>query len=350
MSTLEIRLFGTLSLARGGEPLARFPSKRLKNLLCYLLLNRDTRQPRERVAGLFWCEVDDRRARHCLNTSIWRLNQVLDHPGCGDHPYLRIDVETIGFNTASDFWLDVAEFESCCALAREAGPAAPDQQAAFHRRAVSLYRSDLLIGCYDDWCVIERERLVRMYVRALGQLVAYHSERGEHDAAIDHALRILTCDPLREEVHRELIQLYLATHRPADALRQYRLCEDLVRRELDIEPMPETQVLLPRIMEAAGAAGLGTAADMQPVALAHGVVAALATLQQAAASVETAYAQLLEARARVEEVVGLAREAIPIPLSLREPAEIGNGQVHRGRSLIAEATSQLETVTKLSSA
>src|SRR5437764_12252819 len=179
MATLEIRLFGTLSLTYGGHPLPRLPSKRVKNLLSYLLLNRDDLHPRERLEALFCGELDDRKARHCLNTALWRLNQVLSLPEHDAHPYLRVDSAAIGFNTASDFRLDVAEFEAQCQLARGMGDRFGQQKADLYHHAVDLYNGDLLTDCYEEWCLLERERLVRLHLRALGHLLSYHSENGE---------------------------------------------------------------------------------------------------------------------------------------------------------------------------
>ena len=54
MSTLRIRLFGSLDLERDGHALARFPSRKVRDLFTYLILNRETTHSREHLAGLFW--------------------------------------------------------------------------------------------------------------------------------------------------------------------------------------------------------------------------------------------------------------------------------------------------------
>src|SRR3954454_484984 len=77
VSTLRIKLFGSLDLERDGRALARFPSRKVRDLFAYLALNRQTIHSREHLAGLFWGESDDERARHSLNTALWRLNGVL---------------------------------------------------------------------------------------------------------------------------------------------------------------------------------------------------------------------------------------------------------------------------------
>ena len=45
------------------------------------------------------------------------------------------------------------------------------------RRAVELYRGDLLPSCYDDWIAPERERLRRAYAAALERLIALAEDR-----------------------------------------------------------------------------------------------------------------------------------------------------------------------------
>lgn len=301
MSILRIRFFGSLDLERDGRALARFPSRKVRDLFAYLTLNRDTAHSREHLAGLFWGDSDDERARHSLNTALWRLNGVLTD-GVGDRgrAQLRITPQEIGFNPAADFWLDVAEFESRCALADTCSAA--DQQAALYSQAISFYTGDLLTDCYEEWCVQERERLQCMYLRALGELLKYHSRSGSCDATIDCARRILAVDSLREEVHRELIQLYLNTGQTASALRQYRACEELLQRELAISPMPETQALLVHILGAnqlrpvAGARST-SGLDAMPAALveiARELSASMALVQQAIASFGQAQARLQE--------------------------------------------------------
>jgi DNA-binding SARP family transcriptional activator len=317
VSTLRIRFFGSLDLERDGQALGRFPSRKVRDLFAYLTLNRETAHAREHLAGLFWGDSDDEKARHSLNTALWRLNGVLTD-GVGDRgrAQLRITPQEIGFNPAADFWLDIAEFESRCALASNCST--PDQQAALYSQAITFYTADLLTDCYEEWCIQERERLQCMYLRTLGELLKYHSRRGSNEAAIDCARRILAVDALREEVHRELIQLYLTTGQTASALRQYRVCEELLQRELAVSPMPETQVLLVQILGAnqlrpvrdtrslSGLESMSTAL----VEIARELAASMALVQQAIASFDQAQARLQELASMPHVEAGLQPVAL----------------------------------------
>jgi DNA-binding SARP family transcriptional activator len=280
-------------------------------LFAYLALNRKAPHTREHLAGVFWGESAEERARHTLNTTLWRINRVLepvDATGGGARGYLRVSPQHIGFNAASGVWLDVAEFESRCALAEQTD--APAQRFALYSQAVSLYRGDLLADCYEDWCIVERERLQGLYVRALAQLMAYNSSNADYDRAIDCARRILSCDPLREEVHRDLMRLHLNAGQPAAALRQYRQCEDLLRDELGVEPAPETRALLTPI--------LGASSNARP-AQQRDLAARVADL---AAACDAAQAQLLAATALLRELTSQLQpdEYVPVPLKAARAA------------------------------
>jgi DNA-binding SARP family transcriptional activator len=61
--------------------------------------------------------------------------------------------------------------------------------------------------------------------------------------------RILDQDPLREEIHRDMMRLYLENGQRALAVRQYELCRECLRRELGISPMAETQQLSAQIVQ-----------------------------------------------------------------------------------------------------
>jgi DNA-binding SARP family transcriptional activator len=315
VSTLRIRFFGSLDLERDGQSLPRFPSRKVRDLFVYLTLNRDTTHSREQLAGLFWGDSDDEKARHSLNTALWRLNGVMTG-GAGDRArsQLRITPQEIGFNPAADFWLDVAEFESRCALA--ANCATPEQQAAVYSQAASFYTGDLLTDCYEEWCIRERERLHCMYLRALTELLQYHASRGSFEDAIDCARRILAADSLREEVHCELIRLYLITGQTASALRQYRVCEELLQRELAVAPMAQTQELLVQIL---GANQMGPAREVRAAKNVDATSLALAEiareLSASMALAQQAVAACDQARARLQELMVQQQSQTPMQRS-----------------------------------
>ena len=65
MSTpaLRIRLFGSLELACGDRLLPALPSAKARSLLAYLILHHGQLTSRDRLAGMFWPNRPDARAR-----------------------------------------------------------------------------------------------------------------------------------------------------------------------------------------------------------------------------------------------------------------------------------------------
>ena len=243
-SALQIRLFGTVLVAHKSRPSEVRPTHAVQLLLAYLVLNRRKTHAREVLGGLFWGEHTEAQARSCLSTALWRVRQVLEPDGVSRGTYLlTLRSGEVGFNQDSDHWLDVAEFENGLRnLARLQG----DQGTADWASAESAlrhYTADLLEGFYDDWALRERERLRLLYLEGLQRLLTHYSQIGATPAALEFGRRILELDPLREEIHREVIRLHLRNGHRALAVQQFQLCRTLLEQELGVEPLEETQAL-----------------------------------------------------------------------------------------------------------
>jgi DNA-binding SARP family transcriptional activator len=246
---LRVRLFGGLSIDREDWPRPAVLSRAAETLFSYLILERQRSHARDEVAGLFWGDMPDDRARNCLNTALWRIRRVLE-----PDPRMRgMYVETVPsgnvrFNTASDYWLDVAVFEQ----ALDASASVPPEQletgdVSRLESAVELYVGDVLGGVFDDWALNERERLRARYVDAQVYLMRVHRARGNGEKALAYGRRVVAVDPLREEVHRELMGVYDDLGQSAQAIRQYELCRELLVGELGVGPKAETQALRARL-------------------------------------------------------------------------------------------------------
>ena len=125
--------------------------------------------------------------------------------------------------------------------------------------------------------------------------MVYHGGRREYREAIAFAQRILQDDPLREDVQRELIKLFALDLQPAEALLQYHRCEEVLRSELGIEPMPETQTLFRHLMQRAGPPPPRPAAIEPQGSEGHQLKALLQKLDRALQSFETVRNELAQA-------------------------------------------------------
>ena len=81
------------------------------------------------------------------------------------------------------------------------------------RRAVALYRDDLLIDLYDDWVLVERERYRGLYLTALNTLTTTAEAAGDPEEAVNYAERLAIAAPIREDAQRRLMRLYAQSGR-----------------------------------------------------------------------------------------------------------------------------------------
>jgi DNA-binding SARP family transcriptional activator len=109
-------------------------------------------------------------------------------------------------------------------------------------------------GYYEDWVLRERERLRNRYLYGLAFLMSAYHLKGNLEASLACGQKILQQEPLREEIHRAMMRLYFQAGQRAMAIQQYELCCAALKAELEITPMPETEMLFQRIVHHAGMA------------------------------------------------------------------------------------------------
>jgi DNA-binding SARP family transcriptional activator len=241
-STLRVFLFGNVHLRAGEAAVLEFPTRKAKALFGFLVLSPNRLFTRETLAGSFWPEASEERARRSLHTELWRIRRTFKQGDLDPERFLISRGESVGFDHASPHWSDVRAFDAGIRALSGAHPA-DSQTLTKLADVVALYRGDLLDGIYDDWCLVRREALRAQLLSALDFLMHQHIARHEWKRALDHGQRLIAQEPLLEEVHRAVMRChYFAGNRPA-ALRHYAACASLLRRELGIEPMEETRRL-----------------------------------------------------------------------------------------------------------
>lgn len=230
-------------------------------LLAFMAMAQGRFFTRSELAAALWSEGADNISSGCFNTVLWRLRRVLDAAAVPAAGLIASDRRGgLGLNPQAALQLDVFAFQRLVepALAKPLDNCRPDDVTAL-REGVCLYQGDVLSGFTDAWALRERERHRRLLLNALGRLLQLAMLARDWEAGIRHAQAILDHDPLREDVHRELMRLYLRNGQRAAALRQFEQCRAALKRELAIQPMRETQALYHEIADAA--LGLQTTPD-----------------------------------------------------------------------------------------
>ncbi len=245
MGILRISLFGTIRVTHDDWSSETRISPKVQTLLAYLLLQGPRAHSREILADLLWSERTPNQARSCLSTTLWRLRQVLEPESVRQGTYLLTPTtDEISFNWDSNHWLDVVVFEEQIEqiLAKPVA-AILSKDVRILKEVLQLYTGDLLESLYDDWAIQAQERLRCLYLDCLEHLMRYYKHHGLYAESLVYGQQILDREPLREEIHREIMRLYLENGQRVLAVQQYEICRQILDQELDLTPMKETDLV-----------------------------------------------------------------------------------------------------------
>jgi DNA-binding SARP family transcriptional activator len=225
---LKVRLLGRVEASVDARHL-RLGGRHAQALFALLVLDRK-RRGRESIAANLWPDTDGPTSA-CLRQALWVIKGALSEAGIDPRQLLEIEAEVLGIRDDADIDLDVDAFES----AIRARP--PDPESA-----ISLYVGDLVEGLGHECFAAERERLSDAYEDALALAAIERLGRGLIEPARRAAEMLLARDPLREEAHGVLIRVHGLVGTRSQVVRQYRRLRAVLDRELQVEPLPETDV------------------------------------------------------------------------------------------------------------
>jgi DNA-binding SARP family transcriptional activator len=273
------RLFGDARLFAPDGTWISTPTA-ISAIIGFLSTRHGFRANRNALVARIWPDQDSEQARHRLATSLWRLKK------CSGPFAIPIKVSGEMLELDRNIWIDSKAFELRIATHQDTAPTNSHRL----RRAVDSYAGAFLDGQDEDWVLIERERLFYLYLDGSLQLAQLEINNCNWSVAIAHARQVCMREPMREDAHRLLMQAYAASGNRGLALKQYRICADILRRELDVEPMEETTLLAAHLQaRVSGGARITRNEDLQRAASVksaliegrNAVVAALAAFDSA---------------------------------------------------------------------
>lgn len=246
-SVLHAQMLGGFSLQLGSEALPPLPSRNAASLLAFLILHRDRAQTRDLLAGRFWSDIAEDKARRRLSNTLWQIRSALGRDGGLE--LLDANSQTIQLHTELEIVVDVETFQ------RRLDEF--ERRYQTDRRSVGIgdltaivesYRGELLSGHYDEWIYDPRRRIRDRYLAAVVQLVQMNTGEADYETALRHARTLISVEPLAEEWHREVIRLYAMNGQPSAAERHYDEYRSALQEELNgAVPDLETEQLVERI-------------------------------------------------------------------------------------------------------
>ena len=252
LPVIEVRCLGATRIEAGGLPVD--PPRRSRLILQYLVAHRGAPVPRDVLLDTFWPASSPAAARNSLNVAVALLRRAL-RPAFGDRPVIVFGEEAYRIHPSVEVRVDLDRFDR---LVRDAGAArrAGDHEEAARllRAAVALHRGPLFAEePYEEWIVAMRRSVEAARLAALTDLGECLAAAGDLDASIEVLRTVIAAEPVREDVHRALMDRFVRQGRPYLALRQFEECAAALRRHLGTEPAAETWALRDRIAGRAAA-------------------------------------------------------------------------------------------------
>ena len=257
MGQIRMALLGTPDIRHAGEQLT-VPTRKALALLAYLVVDGGA-HTREELAGLLWPDSSTSKSRAALRYTLSCLRAALFDGHGGGH-LVADKVLAFDFRTSEDLDIDLRTFLTA------AGPLQPSETrrtfVARLQHAAGLWRGEFMEGFsirdaapFEEWMMGQAEAWRGRMESVLDQLSQTQSDEGLVRQGRETAERWVALSPLNERAHQRAIQLAVAAGDRAGALRAYATCREIVRRELDVEPTPETEAIAHRARSALGISG-----------------------------------------------------------------------------------------------
>jgi DNA-binding SARP family transcriptional activator len=238
MTALHLSLLGPGTLYTVGSFITPTTQKELA-LVAYLALERRP-QRRQHLAELLWGEGRG----HNLRQALYNLRLLPDaerwlvDDGCCVAVQATSDVRDLELALAAQ------QYERALYL--------------WHPTSLDQAPKTLLAGLelkgaptFDEWLALERTRLEHLYLEALQGYAEALETRREYAAARRMTEQLLMHDELNETAWQALMRLHHRLGQTDRALATYDECRFVIRRELGVEPLPETTALATALRTAA---------------------------------------------------------------------------------------------------
>jgi LuxR family maltose regulon positive regulatory protein len=243
----RLYVFGPPALEVDGRrvPGGAWRTRRSFHVLVYLALHLRG-AGRDELLETFWPGRQMASGRRNFHPTLSYLRTVL--PRHGVQPLAR-DGESYRLDPEYPLSCDLWEFE---ALLDDARREKGEERRELLARALALADRPLLEGVYEDWADQAQAKIRDRVESAWLELGGFDLRAGRHEPALHAYRRAAEIDAYRETTRVAIVQCLVRLGNRAAALVEVERLREQLRRELGVEPLPETEQAL---REALGSEG-----------------------------------------------------------------------------------------------
>jgi DNA-binding SARP family transcriptional activator len=251
---LELRLLGGFEARLNGVQLSmdHFARRRSVMLLKILVTNYGKVLGREELIDLLWPADPPEDAPQLLKSAAHYLRRALGeaHDERAKASFITTAANGYAFNPLSSHWIDAVEFRKHADEGLRL-----ERQGRWREAIVALETAAELYGGdyledepYSEWAIKQRRQLKELLFDVLQAMARLLRSAGDYEGAIRCYRRTLELDPCLEDVHRDLMEVYIRCGKRTQALRQFEACRRALKEEFDSSPLLETETLYRSIL------------------------------------------------------------------------------------------------------
>jgi two-component SAPR family response regulator len=230
---ITVECLGQLKVLRNGQEITKeqWVSSKARDLLAYFVTFRGERISIDRVFDEVWADTDA-QSKTAFHTALSRLRGAL-RSNNKSTKFILVE--------SGQYWLDVPRFkvdvDEFDNLIKK-GQAATSEEISmrWYQQAIEIYQGEYLQNFYFDWVFPERRRLSKCFIETLNALAEQCFTRSEYEKAITFWEKAIWEDPVREDIHCQLMVTKAEMGDRSGVIRQYKQLEEMLQEQLEVVP------------------------------------------------------------------------------------------------------------------
>ncbi|HEX2906757.1 MAG TPA: bacterial transcriptional activator domain-containing protein [Phototrophicaceae bacterium] len=242
---LEVYSLGRGHALVNGQPITNWDGALPRNLFFYFMDHHLV--TRDEIFNTFWPELSVKEATNVFHVTKRKISERISMKVFEGGNY-ELTQYSGGFYVPSEKVMrhyDVGEFQA--AIEQAMMTSNDEEEERLLTQAIEFYKAPFLQTVEMPWVENRRDHLRQLFAQALISMGRLYKRRGDNLKSVGYFIRSLKETPEREDIHREIMNIYLKLGRTEDARAQYRQLAETLNTRLGINPSRESQELFSMI-------------------------------------------------------------------------------------------------------
>ena len=242
---IEIYASGRGHALVNGKEITNWDGALPRNLFFYFVDN--PLVTRDDIFRTFWPKLSVKEATNVYHVTKRKISERISF-NVDDGENYELTRYSSGFYMPSDKIVrhyDMGDFQE--AVEQAIVSQDPREATRLYQQAVDLYRAPFLETIQMPWVEERRRLLQRLYAQALVGLGRDAAAAGRMDEALGYFTRATRETPEREDIHRNIMQIYIDRGMLEDAKNQYAYMSRYLKETFKIKPCDQTKALFDSI-------------------------------------------------------------------------------------------------------